>query len=323
MNYLRLLILILLVPAGASKAQELFIQTEPASTMPGGVTGIRAITQVYREPGNYIRGMTALRIMHGVTPKLTVMLTATASNHHSKELPPRFPDHNTPQIGVGLPWRFNGLNLYARYRIYSNDGPKTHFRIAAYGTASWMDVAHDEGEPDLMDDTKGLGGGIITTWLRKHFALSTTVGGIVPSAYKGRVPDIIPGLPSIPAHVRYGNAVTYSLSAGYLLLPRTYKGYGQTNINLYAELLGKSYGAGKVFLENIGSGSAYQISGPALQVFEAHTYAEFHPGIQAIFGSNLRIDLSAGFPLLSRSYARFYPIYTVSVQRYFFGRDKR
>ena len=34
-------------------------------------------------------------------------------------------------------------------------------------------------------------------------------------------------------------------------------------------------------MQNIGSGNAYQISGPALEVFKAHTYAEIHPGIHA------------------------------------------
>ncbi|HZH95911.1 MAG TPA: hypothetical protein VEY06_08505, partial [Flavisolibacter sp.] len=32
--------------------------------------------------------------------------------------------------------------------------------------------------------------------------------------------------------------VNYSLSSGYLLLPFEYKDYDQTNVNLYAELLG-------------------------------------------------------------------------------------
>ena len=124
--------------------------------------------------------------------------------------------------------------------------------------------------------------------------------------------------------MQYGKAITYSLSFGYLLLPQTYRSYKQTNINLYAEFLGKSYGSGKVFLENIGApGSSYQITGPAVQVFEAHNYVEFHPGLQAIFNSNLRVDISAGFPLLNQSYTRFYPVYTLGVQRYFFGRKGR
>src|SRR5690606_19897813 len=94
-----------LLPLCPARAQELFILTEPASTVPKGVVGIRAFGQAYEERGAYIRGLAALRVMYGVTPKLTVMVTASASNHHSKDLPPDFPDHNTPQIGVALPWR--------------------------------------------------------------------------------------------------------------------------------------------------------------------------------------------------------------------------
>lgn len=292
--------------------------------MPKGVTGIRAFGQAYREPGNFIRGLGALRLMYGLTPKLTVMATATASNHHSKELPPDFPDHNTPQTGVPLPWRFNGVNLYARYRLYSRDGTRRHLRVAAYASASWLDVAHDEAEPDLLDDTRGLGAGVIGTWLKNHFAVSATVGGILPAAYRGEVPDLIPGLPSVPARVTYGRALNYSLSFGYLLLPVKYTGYEQTNINLYAEFVGKSYGGGKVFFDNIGApGSSYEIQGSAVEAFRANTYLEVHPGIQAIIRSNLRIDLSAGFPLLSKSYTRFYPVFQIGVQRYFFRGGSR
>ena len=32
--------------------------------------------------------------------------------------------------------------------------------------------------------------------------------------------------------------MNYSLSAGYLLFPETYKNYRQTNVNLYLEFLG-------------------------------------------------------------------------------------
>lgn len=87
----------------AARAQELFIHEEPASTMPKGVIGLRAFSEAYREPGNQLRALAGLRAMYGLTPKLTLMATATASNHHSRQLPPDFPDHNTPQIGVPLP----------------------------------------------------------------------------------------------------------------------------------------------------------------------------------------------------------------------------
>jgi hypothetical protein len=248
------------------------------------------------------------------------MLNATTSNHHSKQLPPEFPDHNTPQIGVRLPWRFNGLNVYAKYRVLSVDGEKTHFRIAAYGEASWLEVAHDEAEPDLLDDTKGIGGGLIATWLKDHFAASFTGGYIFPFDYHGGIPDWLGGgLPDVPATVQYGRAINYSLSLGYLLLPRRYSNYRQTNLNLYLEFLGKSYTAGRVFLENIGApGRSYEIKGTAATVFAPNNYVEVHPGVQAILSSNLRVDFSAGFPLIGHSYAHYYPFYMVGIQRYFF-----
>jgi hypothetical protein len=314
-----LLLLFTAAPLDALYAQELFIQEEPASTMPKGVTGIRAFAQAYREPGNQTRGLAGLRILYGLRPKLTLMVTGTASNHHSKQLPPDFPDHNTPQIGVHLPWRFNGVNVYAKYRFFSKDGAKTHFRAAAYASASWLDVAHDEAEPSLLDDTKGVGGGLIATWLKNQFAVSFTGGFILPASYHGDVPDPYPGLPAVPVKVRYGRAENYSLSFGYRLLPFKYKNFRQTNINLYAEFIGKSYTAGRVFLENPGApGASYEITGTALSVFAPNTYIELHPGIQAIIRSNLRLDFSAGFPLLSRSYTRYYPVFTLGIQRYFF-----
>jgi hypothetical protein len=312
-------LMLLLCAANTINAQELFIKEEPASTLPKGVFGLRMFSEIYTEPGNQTRAFLALRGMYGLGRKLSVYATLNASNHHSKQLPPEFPDHNTPQIGVPLPWRFNGINLYAKYRLLNIDGKKSHFRVAAYASASWLDVAHDEAEPNLLDDTKGVGAGAISTWLKNHWAVSFTGGCILPADYVGETPDPIPGLPSVPARVHYGKAFNYSLSFGYLLLPFSYKNYRQTNINLYAELLGKSYTAGRVFLGNTRSGTAsYEIRGTAVQVFSPNVYLELHPGIQAIIRSNLRLDFSVGFPLISRSYVHYYPLYTVGVQRYFY-----
>lgn len=322
MKYALIFLLVPVMHAYSAHAQELFPMTEPASTMPQKVFGIRAFNQSYTEVNNKFRTLAGLRLMYGITPKLTVYLSATASNHHSKDLPPEFPDHNTPQIGVPLPMRFNGVNLYAKYRLYSRDGENSHFRIAAYGEGSYIDVAHDEAEPNLIDDTKGFGAGFITTYLKNHFAVSCTGGFILPSAYHGEVPDIFSGgLPSVPATVKYGKALNYSLSVGYLLLPRTYKSYKQTNINLYAELIGKSYEGAKIYFDNLGTpGTPYEVSGSGLQALSAGYYVEIHPGIQAIINSNLRIDLSVGFPLINKSYAHFYPLYTIGIQRYFYFR---
>jgi hypothetical protein len=322
---LRSLLIVLLLASGTGiHAQELFVHTEPASTMPKGVPGIRAFGQAYNEPGDHVRALTGLRIMYGVSSRLTVMATATASNHHGKTLPANFPHFNTPQIGVWLPWRFNGVNIYAKYRFWSRDGDHSHLRLAAYATASYLQVAHDEGEPDLTDDTKGVGAGIIATYLKNHFAVSFTGGAILPFDYVGDVPDWQPSLPGVPARVKYGKALNYSLSFGYLLYPRTYNSYRQVNINLYAEFLGKSYSRGQVFFENLGgNGGTYELSGTALTAFRANTYVEAHPAVQFLFNSNLRVDLGVGFPLISRSYVRYYPLYTVGIQRYLFPKDRK
>jgi hypothetical protein len=115
---------------------------------------VRVFTESYKEFSQF-RNLTAARVMYGLAPKLTVMLTADGANHHNALLPPEFPTHNTPNVGVHHPYRFNGIDLYAKYRFLSIDGENNHYRMALYGEYSYLDVAHDEGEPTLLDDTKG------------------------------------------------------------------------------------------------------------------------------------------------------------------------
>lgn len=318
MSRFLLYILIAALPETLS-AQELFPLSEPASTMPGKTLGVKAFVQGYQEVNTYTRYMTMLRLMYGITPKLTVMLDATGSNHHSKLLPPDFPDHNTPQVGVKLPYLFNGVHAYAKYRFLSIDGEKKHLRVAAYAEYSYLNVAHDEAEPNLLDDTKGFGGGVIGTYLHNKFAVSGTAGLIFPSQYQGDVPDFIPGLPGIPATVKYGRALAYSVSFGYRILPLKYKNYDQLNLNLYCEFLGKAYEKARVYFDNIGQpGTPYEITGTGMQALAKGHYIEMHPGLQLIVKSNLRIDMSVGFPVYSKSYAHFYPMYTIGIQRYFY-----
>lgn len=324
MRYRYWLFVALFLMPQLSRAQELFPLTEPASNMPKGVLGIRAFDQSYREPGNAIRNMGGIRLMYGVLPQLSVYVNGTVSNHHSASLPPDFPTHNTPQIGVPLPYRFNGINVYAKYRFLSLDGENTHFRATAYAEYGFLNVAHDEGEPNLMDDTKGGGGGLIATWLHKRFAVSFTGGVILPSPYEGVVPDPLPDLPGVPARVEYGRAVNYSLSFGYLLAPSSYKSYNQTNWNVYVEFLGKSYEGANVYFDNIGTpGTPYPVTGAGYQVLKSNSYVEMHPGVQAIIKSNLRLDLSVGLPVINRSYAHYYPMVSLGVQRYFYFKKKK
>ncbi len=262
--------------------------------------------------------------MYGLTPKLTVMLTADGSNHHNELLPPSYPSHNTPNVGVHHPYLFNGVDAYAKYRFLTIDGEHSHYRMALYGEYSYLNVAHDEGEPTLLDDTKGAGAGLISTLLKGHFAASFNGGFIYPFRYKGSIPDFASGLPPVPTIITYGNAITYNLSFGYLLYPRVYKNYDQPNINLYLEFLGKTYGATQVQVSNILHPDQYYTeSTSGVPVLQAGNYVEVHPGAQCIIRSNFRVDASVGFPFINRSYVHYTPVYTVGVQRYFYPNKKR
>jgi hypothetical protein len=316
-----LFILFAFIPALAT-AQELFPLTEPASNVPKGAVGVRLFSESYKEV-TQIRNMTGLRLMYGVTPKLSVYLTGIFSNHHGKKLPVEFPFHNTPERGAHYPYKFNGAHLYAKYRFVSKDGENSHLRLALYAEGSLVKTTHHESEPDLaMGDNSGVGGGIITTYLKNRFAVSLTGGAIFPSAYNGFSPDPIEGLPDVPVHLKYGNAMVYSLSFGYLLFPLKYKDYDQTNVNLYLEFRGKAFNAAAVTMF-YGQQNEYFLDVSRYPTaLQKGNYLDVSPGIQFIVKSNLRIDCSATFSSLGISYARLYPVFNIGLQYYFFPGKK-
>jgi len=321
-----LLFFLFIIASPSFFAQELFPLNEPASTIPKGVLGLRAIGETYREI-NQFRNQFSLRVMYGVLPRLSVMATVGISNHHDKNFPTNLVSHSHNgnqttyttgdfQRGVVYPYRSNGAYLFMKYRFISRDGSHRHFRMAAYAEGAYVQQAHDEAEPNLMGDTKGYGAGLITTCLKNHFAISFTSGFIIPGSYVGLSPDENGG-PLIPTKINYGRALTYNLSMGYLLFPQVYKDYDQLNVNIYLELLGKAYEAAQV--TQYGNISV-PINTPLL---EKGNYMDIAPGLQCIIKSNLRIDVSVKLPMINKSYARFYPVFLVGVQRYFYFRRKK
>lgn len=262
--------------------------------------------------------MSALRLMYGITPRLSVYLTGIGSNHHGKKMPVEFPFHNTPERGAHYPYKFNGAHFYSKYRFFSSDGPNSHLRLAAYVEGTYVNTTHHETEPDLMmGDNSGLGAGLITTYLKNKFAVSLTIGGILPAKYKGLAPDPIEGLPDVPVRTQYGKALQYSLSFGYLLLPSRYKSYDQTNVNLYLELRGKAFSAARVDIFADEPNEYYLPQPRYPPALQKGYYLDISPGIQFIVKSNLRIDCSITFNGFGFSYARLYPVYNIGIQRYF------
>lgn len=262
--------------------------------------------------------MSALRLMYGVTPRLSIYLTGIASNHHGKKMPVEFPFHNTPERGAHYPYKFNGIHLYGKYRFLSFDGPNSHFRVATYVEGTYVKTTHHETEPDLvMGDNSGLGGGFIATYLKHKFAVSLTTGGIFPTKYKGLAPDPIEGLPDVPVRTQYGKAFVYSLSFGYLLFPLKYKSYDQINVNLYLELRGKAFSAARVDIFADLPNEYYLPQPRYPPALQKGYYVDICPGIQFIVKSNLRIDCSVIFQGAGLSYARLYPVYSIGIQQYF------
>lgn len=301
-----------------SYAQELYPLHEPASTLGKNTLGIRLINETYNEKVQW-RNMTGLRLMYGVTPKLTVMATGIASNHHGEKFPQDFPHSNTPERGAIYPMRFNGAHFYGKYRFLTLDKPKQHLRLAAYAETTLVKTTHHESEPNLaMGDTKGWGAGIISTYLYHKFATSLTVGYIHPWSQTGWSPDVINTLPDYNVRAHYGKALTYGLSFGYLVLPKQYTSYKQTNLNVYLEFHGKFYGDGQIDL-NIDKPYGYTLSKYRYpDAFRKGYYVDISPGLQAIINSNLRIDASVTLPLLGKSWARLYPVFTIAAQYYFY-----
>lgn len=242
---------------GIAAAQELYVNTEPASNMPANSLGIRLTNKFFNMEHSGDVGMRfEPEVMWGVNKRLMLHVLGYASNMMQSSI------------------RAEGGSVYAKYRFLSLDQQHAHFRMAAYVKGSVIDNPYypvmpdgthstrpyDNKELDLEGATSGVNGGIIATQLLHKLALSTTLGY---SRYMNNVKDNIPEDFS-------KNSVNYSLSAGYLVLPVKYKSFQQTNLNLYLELLGKTN------TDGVGRGS----------------YLDVAPAIQFIFNSTTRLDLS-------------------------------
>jgi hypothetical protein len=246
-----------------SNAQELYIVTEPASNMATGSLGVRLTNKLYRmeHDGSHSYRLEP-EIMFGISKKLMLHANLYASNMFQNS------------------FRFEGASVYAKYRFLSIDDIHSHFRMAAFGKVSLIDnpnaiteiEKHDSGggviheemhnyysdELDLDGSNSGMNTGIVATQLMHKVALSGSA--TYTNRWKNGDREKVPGLSN--------HALNYSFSAGYLFLPREYKNFRQTNLNLYSEFLGASG------LDKKGY------------------YVDFVPGIQFIFNSISRLDFA-------------------------------
>ncbi len=246
----KLFILPILVFSISLFGQELYVFTEPASNMPAKSIFVKTAGRFSSTSQRYDRFTQRYtpEVMLGVSKKLMMHVGGTFSNMHTNEL-------------TG-----ESIFLYSKYRFLSLDDVHTHFRMAAFVNASKSFVPFHNEDVSLMGDKTGVEAGVIATQLWHKFALSGTVSH-AQLLDESRYNKII----YVPSRIY--KAMSYSLSAGYLLLPREYKNYKQLNVNLYTELLAQQ------------------------TLDRKRNYVDLAPAVQFIINSNSKINIGYRFQI--------------------------
>ena len=232
-------------------AQELYIFSEPASNMAAKSIGVRVTNEGTFGSNPQVR--TIPELMFGFHKNFMLHGQAFLSNM----------DGN---------YRLEGGSLYAKYRFYSADDLQKHFRMAAYGRVSTSKRPVYSEDINLEGDNSGAQLGVVATELIHKLAISGHF------AYSKAFDVEKRQLAGRPAP---NELLNYSLSAGYLLLPFTYKNYNQPNLNVYVEALGKT---------NPATG---------------HSYLDLAPALQLIINSRTRIDLGYRFEVAGGMEGRY------------------
>jgi hypothetical protein len=186
--------------------------------------------------------------------------------------------------------KWESASIYAKYRFYSSEDVHRHFRAAAYvkGVLSSNNLQFEELNAD--GDQSAVQGGVILTQLVNKLAISSTFS----------LTEVLDGERWLkyagPRNFGF-SSFNYSISAGYLLFPKKYTSYKQTNFNLYLELLG-SRGIDRKFY-----------------------FVDLAPAAQLIVNSNTKINLGYRFQLKGNAFrmASAAPSLSLSFERTFFN----
>lgn len=302
-------IAIFLLGVAQLTAQELFPVNEPASTVPYKVIGVRLSTHLhykYQTLGH--REM--VRVLYGVTPTITAMATLTTSNFHVAEFPDDLNEyyrisHNHKSGSDDYGFRFEGFHLLAKWRFITRDYAKEHFRVALLTEIAQSKSTHLDAYPNLVGDHGGIGTGIIATKLQNRLAASLTAGVThFFSSVKKTGADIV--------EYRPGRSLNLNFSTGYRIFPNVYTSINNLNINLYLEANAKMF-----------QGMSASRNGINLNTFQFDylrngNLCNVYPGIQLIFNSITRLDLSAELPVLTSNRTGRYSMLMISLQHFFF-----
>jgi hypothetical protein len=194
-------------------SQELYVYTEPASNMPAKSISAK-VTGMFSDDNHSGRTLQRYKpeVMLGLSKEWMAHGSVTISNMHQDK------------------FIFESARLYAKWRFLSRDDIHKHFRMAAFGAVGYSRNDLNFNEINLSGDQSGVQVGVIATQLWNKLAVSGSAS-LNEIIHKYRWDDVHRDQHAF-------EAINYSLSAGYLVLPFEYKDYRQTNLNVYLELLG-------------------------------------------------------------------------------------
>jgi len=222
-------------------AQELYSATEPASNMAAGSIGFRFDNLIMNEVNSSrINYHLIPGIQVGVSKKLMLQGNVFFSNRNES-------------------FAYEGGSLYAKYRFLSNDAVQKHFRMAVFGRISYNSSDIHQEEINMNGHNSGYEAGLVATQLLGKVALSSSLAFLHASDNGNNN--------KFPYGSKNDKAINYTFSIGKLMLPKEYKDYRQTNINLMVEFLTQV---------NAGSGKYYM---------------DIAPTVQFIFNSQSRVDI--------------------------------
>ena len=265
-----LLLIGFIVLSISSVAQELYPFTEPASNMPAKSLSLKLGSMFGKGiHSNRLLQQYSPEVMFGLNKKWMLHVGLTFSDMHESF------------------FYYESARIYAKYRFLSNDDVHKHFRMAAFATASYSRNNLLHNELSLMGHQSGVQAGVIATQLLNKLAISGSVSMI-------EVFDKKRWDKALPQQYAF-EAVNYSLSAGYLVFPRNYTDYEQTNFNIYAELLG----------------------GRNLDWKYEKYYVDLAPSVQLILSSTSKLNIGYRFQLKSDIYRLMKNSFMISYEHIF------
>jgi hypothetical protein len=254
-----ILFFLLLVSQGAA-TQELYVFSDPASNVPARSLSIKytgkmvRTTDVFLHTHNMSRHMLESSI--GLNRKWMIRPILTVSDMYTDRKQ-----------------KLESFGMYTKFRFYSADEVHKHFRAAAFAKAVYSSNALKYDELTGDGDQSAAQLGLVLTQLVGKLAVSSTLAWneVLDSErwlkYDG------------PRNFGY-SSFNYSISAGYLVFPRSYSSYKQTNFNVYLEMIGSRGLDRKVY------------------------FVDLAPALQLIINSNTKVNLGYRFQLdgLSKAY---------------------